>query len=368
MKRKRNYGIDLLRIVAMFMIVVLHVLGAGGVIYNFEGISPVYIAAWLLEFAAYCAVNCYALISGYVGVESKFRLSNIMLLWLQVFATTIVITILFGLVGISVSGHSILESCMPLTSNLYWYFTAYVCLYLLTPFLNQFVASLDKRRAKYLLLILIVLFSFVPTFLNADLFYVRGGYSALWLIVLYIIGGVIYKYETEIKIKTSVLVIMYIGSVLVTLLSKLAIEFLEGRLPFRFYESNFLMNYNSPTIILAGVSLLLLFSRLRVEKWKKLISYIAPLTFGIYIIHSHPLVWDEIIVNRFVVFTTYHPIKMILSVILSASVIFFVCALVEYVRAKLFRMVHVIKLLKFIEAKILTLFENFLKFNKRGEI
>jgi peptidoglycan/LPS O-acetylase OafA/YrhL len=37
-KRKEyNYGIDLLRLIAMFMIVILHVLGKGGVLNNVSG-------------------------------------------------------------------------------------------------------------------------------------------------------------------------------------------------------------------------------------------------------------------------------------------------------------------------------------------
>ena len=72
-KRERNYGIDLLRIVSMLMVVVLHVLGQGGVLKTSTPLSIGYSVAWILEIAAYCAVNCYALISGYVGVNSKFK-------------------------------------------------------------------------------------------------------------------------------------------------------------------------------------------------------------------------------------------------------------------------------------------------------
>ncbi|MBQ5998579.1 MAG: hypothetical protein IJL70_03820 [Treponema sp.] len=33
-QNQRNYGIDLLRILAMYMVVVLHVLGCGGILEN----------------------------------------------------------------------------------------------------------------------------------------------------------------------------------------------------------------------------------------------------------------------------------------------------------------------------------------------
>ena len=76
-KPQRNYGIDLLRIVSMIMIVTLHVLGKGGVLKNTVPLSYRYEVAWFLETASYCAVNCYAINSGYVAVKSKFKYSKI---------------------------------------------------------------------------------------------------------------------------------------------------------------------------------------------------------------------------------------------------------------------------------------------------
>ena len=64
---KPYLGRDRLRMAAMFMVAVLHVLGAGGVLNSATPLSPDYVTAWLLETAAFCAVNCYALLSGYVG-------------------------------------------------------------------------------------------------------------------------------------------------------------------------------------------------------------------------------------------------------------------------------------------------------------
>ena len=61
---KRNYGIDLLRLVLMFMVVVLHVLGHGGVLSAAQPMSGQYITAWLMESLAIGAVNSYAIITG----------------------------------------------------------------------------------------------------------------------------------------------------------------------------------------------------------------------------------------------------------------------------------------------------------------
>ena len=47
---------------------------------------------WALEAAAFCAVDCYAMISGYVGTGKTFRPSGIVLLWLRVVFYTLLIT------------------------------------------------------------------------------------------------------------------------------------------------------------------------------------------------------------------------------------------------------------------------------------
>ena len=86
---KRNYGIDLLRMLSMFMVVMLHVLGQGGLLYAVEENSVKYWILWFLEMACFCAANCFALISGYVMYQSRVKISKALLLWLQVAFYTI---------------------------------------------------------------------------------------------------------------------------------------------------------------------------------------------------------------------------------------------------------------------------------------
>lgn len=73
---KRNSGIDLLRIISMIMIVTLHLLGHGGILNNLEPFTSGHYSAWTLEIIAYCAVNCYALISGYVSVHQNSNIQT----------------------------------------------------------------------------------------------------------------------------------------------------------------------------------------------------------------------------------------------------------------------------------------------------
>ena len=95
--REKNYGIDALRLISMFMVVVLHIFNAGGVLDATDRFTSQYEAGWLLQNATFCAVDVYALISGYVWVNAKYRYRNIIELWLQVLFYTVSITALFSI-------------------------------------------------------------------------------------------------------------------------------------------------------------------------------------------------------------------------------------------------------------------------------
>ena len=99
-KEERNYGIDLLRIICMFFILVLHCVGIGGIIDNVIENSIQYKVVWFMTIFAYCAIDIFALISGYVSYsskEKKINYSNYIILWLQVIFYGILVTGIFNI-------------------------------------------------------------------------------------------------------------------------------------------------------------------------------------------------------------------------------------------------------------------------------
>lgn len=196
-KSERNFGIDLLRILSMLMVVILHILGQGGILGNCEFLSGSYMVAWLLEIASYCAVNCYALISGYVGYKARYKYSNIINLYMQVIFYTIGITMIFAIVAPeTVHLGDIVKVLFPFAyTNVYWYFTAYFCLFFFIPVLNLVVDKLEKRELKILIVCIVLLYSIMPTIFRRDMFFTGDGCSPIWLAMLYIMGAYIRKYD-----------------------------------------------------------------------------------------------------------------------------------------------------------------------------
>lgn len=339
---KRNMGIDLLRIVSMFLVVFLHVLGRGGVLENAPILSTNYEIAWFIEIAAYCAVNCYALISGYVGIHGHYRYSNLALLWLRVAFYTILITIVFavGTTG-KVGKAEILGAFFPVSTEQYWYFTAYVGMFLFIPLLNIFIQRVSQKQLKVVVYACIILFSILPTIFRRDIFVLKDGYSAFWMIILYLLGGYIGKYGIWRRKKTIQLGMIYLGCIVITWLCKFGIEAGRMYLYGETEQTQFLINYTSPTILLAGIVLLLIFSRIKVGVFAgKLIAVFAPLSFSVYLIHFNPLVKYYVLQNRFSWITDLVPSLMVGVLILIVVVIYISCSLFDMIREYIFNKIQ----------------------------
>ena len=95
----RNYGLDLLKALAMLLVVTLHVLGHGGILYGTKPLSAHYTLAWAMESLAYPAVDIYVIITGYLYAGRQARAKNIVGLWFQVFFYSMLIPIVLKLVG-----------------------------------------------------------------------------------------------------------------------------------------------------------------------------------------------------------------------------------------------------------------------------
>lgn len=343
----RNLGLDLLRMAAMFLVATLHVLGAGGVLDSAAPLSPDYETAWLLECAAYCAVNCYALLSGYVGVNGRFRYANLALLWLQAAFYTILIPVAFALLAPGMVGtREVIRGFFPAMSNHYWYFTAYFAMFFFIPAFNYLVKHLKRRQMDVLTVSIVVVFSLLPTVFQrdvadifpGDLFITYGGYSPLWLALLYILGAYARKYNLCARISCAGAFGIYALCILLTWGEKWMVEGLGMKVLGEYIPGGLLVSYTSPTILLAAAALLAGFSKLRLPAWTaKPIGFLAPLSFSVYLIHVHPLMWRYVMAGRFIAFGSYGTVKLAVSVLGAALGIYVLCSAVDAIRAALFR-------------------------------
>ena len=352
----RNWGIDALRMFSMFLVVVLHTIGQGGILENVEKGSGQYYVAWLLEVSAFCAVDCYALISGFVGVESRFRFSRMILLWFQVVFYTVLITVYYGVTGTAVvNQHTWIRAFFPIMSREYWYMTCYFGMMFLIPVINQAFAGLSRRQMKALVVTAVTMFSVLPCILlgypfnfsrDVDAFGLGNGYSVLWLIVLYMLGAYLRKYKVGDRIKNRTASALLFFCILLTWGS---IFVLEKVTLLRFHEVRYtgnLTGYTSPTILLTAVCFLIIFSKKRQMNKAAvgLIRFAAPASLGVYLIHTHPLIWGNVIRDYAVSFARDNPALMACKIMAAAAAIYLLCSGLDILRRQLFRLARLEKL------------------------
>ncbi len=346
-RKTRHAGIDFLRIVSMFLVAVLHVLGAGGVL-NTVTFGTSYAVAWFMETAAYCAVNCYALISGYVGYNERqggHKWSRYVALWLQVVFYGVLLNGVAALFvpGVVFSREELLKVLLPVSSGRYWYFTAYTGVFVMMPFLNRIVQLFSKKDLSVLLGCCAALFSVYSTalFLFHDPFRLSEGYSFLWLAVLYLGGAYIKKYEMGKNLRTLPLALWGIGMLLFAWLWKIGFGWWESTHG-GFAWSSIMVTYLSPAILGFSVVLLLLFIRIRISPfWARCIGIVAPATFGVYLWHLHSWVFANLVYGKFGWIGTLPPWHIPFSVLGFAALIFIIGCAIDWVRMLLFRLCRV---------------------------
>ena len=333
---KRNYGVDTLRLASMLMILIAHIFTQGGVLAAAEPGTAQYYTAWLMRIFVICDVNCFALISGYAGVNSRFRASRPIALWLEVFAYSVGISALFRLFGIYEFDPA--HTLLPVLSGRWWYVTAYLGMVPFTPFIALLFDKMTKKQASLLVFSLVFVLSVCPTALNRDIFRTSFGYSMLWLTALYIIGAYLKRYEPFKALRRGWLGV-YALCMLAVFLSKVVIEALGGE------NGNYFVSFTSLFVLVGSVALLMFFSRISMaEPVRRMTIFLSPMAFGVYLIHVHPCVWNYFMGGRWAFLAEKPAPLLALGVLGSAVAIFLVCAFIDWLRGLLARVLGINKL------------------------
>ena len=106
-------------------------------------------------------------------------------------------------------------------------------------------------------------------------------------------------------------------------------------------------------------SIILFLMQLKYNKYiAKIISFIGPLTFGVYLIHEHPLIRAYIIRALFNKDPINLPLKAVIKLIVFRTfIIFIICIIIDYFRNLLFRLLRIRKFCIFVINKITKIFE-----------
>lgn len=347
MNKERNSNFEILRIIAMFMIIIHHL--AYHSQFNFPYNEITFNRLWIqfIQIGGEVGVNVFVLITGYFMLNHSFKIEKVLKLWFEVLFYSIVIYVLMCLIGretFTIVG--LVSSFMPISREKWWFASSYIILYILSPYINILITNISKKVYKKLLIICFVMWVIFPTFLFTSF----GSNNVMWFIYLYLLAGYIKKYEDELGVVVdfsfSKWFMTSIAIYILTFLSALLIDIVGlsnyniAKCATHFYGKNQL------PILMISLCLFMAFKKLEIRT-NKFINKVALTTFGVYLIHDNPamrgFIWNDLFKTYLYSDSRY----LIIYSIVVAFVIYIVCSIIDFVRINLAEKV-IAKIINFI--------------------
>ena len=359
----RDPSIEIIRILAMFAIITNHI-----VAHNYLDLKYKKYKNQMNFILIICSwhVCGFALISGIVGYKS-FKYSNLIYLWILVTFYSVAIYIYFKIFKLNTNKDSLISEFFPVIFCKYWYFTQYFGMYLFLPAINKSVENLTKSELKILSLSLIGLFIIWNDLINPkkDTFKLNRGYSVLSLLIFYIFGTYIGKYKNEyfgfnkIWICSFCIFTFICSSLLTHKLSIYDLNELTGLklMIMKSLKQLFTIKINSFPMMLQAISLIFFFMQIEYNKYiTKIINFIGPLTFSVYLIHENILIMNNYVSLIFRRISNHLALSSIIKILLFKVIkIYCISLTIDYFRSLLFKFCYIKKICLIIEKYLLKL-------------
>ena len=337
----RDSQIELLRIIAMVMMLILHA--------NFLGIRvPEYVDflqdsvnAWSrMGIEAFCivAVDVFVLISGWYGIQ--FRKCRLVSYIFQVYFFT------FVLYFASLFFDSELPPTPQYVAHLvimdpYWFARSYLLLYLLSPVLNKMTDYLHHLNSKWSegtpLLIVIVLYALVQSVFgwygNCRLWGNEGD-SVFTFVFLYFVGRWLRLYGHRI---THLPRWIYVS---IYFILCLAVAFMGGRAILHNNTDGCFFWYKNTSlpVIVAAISLFLFFQRLSFHNFR--VNMLAASCFAVYLFNCSPSLFELYKGLSAYFLTMSSGARVLFCAVVLISTYFFVAVLLDQLRKFLWNIIE----------------------------
>lgn len=294
---QRNSSVELLKIIAMFLIVISHVAQTLGTPHPelsypaecfFDSMHTArdiqhFLILVFRHFGAFGNNLFFICSAWFLCGSAKNRTQRIFQILSDVWLLSVLSLAVAFAAGLKAPLKEIVKLLFPSSFSLNWYTTCYVCFLFALPLLNIIIENLSRTN---LLKVAAVLFVVYCGFncVSARFFYYT---DLMFFITVYFFVSYCKKYLSELTKDLKLNAVLFAISIFMLF----ALIFVNNLLGFKigFFEHNTLhwARNNNPLITLAAFSLFNLF-RLRVF-YSRFINYVSSLTLFIYLIHEGEL-------------------------------------------------------------------------------
>lgn len=281
---KRNSNIEMLRIVAMFLVLVVHAnFFALGSPTHEEAIQKVFptLGRFFFQSLSIGCVDLFVLISGWFGIRPNIR--GFLSFVFQCVFFLCGIYCVFLVVGYETFSINGVLECLAMTKH-NWFIKSYILLYILAPILNTYVEHSSEKELRNLLLMFYA-FQTIYGWITASAIFFVGGFSTISFVGLYLLARYVRLYAGSwatmswIKDLVVFLIIVCMLAVFAYVVCRIDIYGLYPPIRARIYS------YINPFVIISVLFLLLCFSKLKIQS--SFINNVAASCFAVFLLHQH---------------------------------------------------------------------------------
>ena len=345
----RNSNHELMRILSMFFIVLWHVILAGGLATASNPNTRMFYT--FLQFIIIVHVNSYVLVSGYYQSKSTFKQSKLWKIINSAWFYRVVIMVIFSIYGfITINKVQIFKDLLPIGVDNYWFLKVYILLYCISPFLNKFIQSLDKKTYQKMLGCGFIIVCIIPNLTGGE-FFASTGYTLYNFVYLYFIGAYLRNYPLNKsyffkvfskKLFRIIMIAIFLGCALLNNVIFYFGEQLSGINGLFDLIASYIkiasLEYSNPIVIIQSIAYFSFFTTLDIKS--KVINYISTLMLGIYFIHENNYMIANLYKWLGIAGGPANSPSFIPYVFLITIVIFVGCAIIELIRQKIFSFVY----------------------------
>ena len=280
--RKRDYRLDLLRVISMIMVVIIHI--ANYYCRAFNDIDKIsYLGALIFNTISRISVPFFFMISGATLLSEKYDKDKNKERIIKKIITLIVITIIYFIWDKYYMNRdiNIIYLLNKPERKLLWFMYAIIGIYISLPFIKCMVDKMGKDEDK-LFVILWLMFNGILKGLNIGNTYLIPIISGTYYLGYFIIGHMIIKYYDYIRKNKNnkLLLITSIISFIIVVILTYFISINNGE------HFTKLLTYSNALIMVASLSsFIYLYFNIK-DKEYIIISKLSNLSFGIYLFHA----------------------------------------------------------------------------------
>ncbi len=331
-RKNRDSNIELLRLVAMFLVLVVHAdffsLGAPTQAETLAAPASAF-SRFFFEAVSIICVDVFVLISGWFGIRPSAKSFCNFIFQCFFFSVGIYVVMLaLGLTSLSIRG---LAGCFFLL-KWNWFVKAYIGLYILSPVLNAFIDHAEERTFRIVLLGFFLFQSIYAWISNGAVFF-EHGYSTMSFIGLYLLARYVKIYLMKRLIFTPppcrCLLVFSAISLLLTVVSFFLVRIgLPG--------TGQIYSYVNPLVIVSAFSLLLLFNGLRIKS--NFINWCAASSFAIFLLHANPNLTEPYFKHDILhLYNSYEGVECLLMILLYLIAVGVIAIVIDQIRKFLWR-------------------------------